>query len=310
MATPHTKPYHEVSLLDFQRCFSNEKTCWDYLKLMRWPDGLTCLRCKGRKFDFIRTRRIFECKGCHKQMSITAGTIFEKSRLPLHKWFWAIFLMSTSKKGVSMLYLQKQLGIRSYETAWLMGHKIRQAMTQRDSTYQVKDTVQADEIYIGGRQPRAELETLGTNKTPFLIMVEETKAKPRFVSFEELESIYDGHVVPALKKRVQKGSRLKMDAGAGYANITKGGYYALKQVNYSKEKLKAQKHLAWVNTLTSNLKRFLLSTYHGIHPKYRRAYLAEFAYRFNRRYWPHQAFDRLLYACIYGKPTPLPVLSG
>ena len=142
-------------------------------------------------------------------------------------------------------------------------------------------------------------------------MVEENKkSKPRFVSFEQLESIYDGHVIPNLKKRVQKGSKLKMDAGAGYSNVTKGGDYTLEQLNYSKEKEKAQKHLEWVNILTSNLKRFLLSTYNGIHPKYRRAYLAEFAYRFNRRYWPYQAFDRLLYACINSKPIDLHALKA
>jgi hypothetical protein len=244
-------------------------------------------------------------------VSVTAGTIFDKSRLPLHKWFWAIFLMATSKKGVSMLYLQKQLGIRSYETAWLMGHKIRQAMSQREALYSLKGNVEADEIYIGGQQTFAEQRKYGTNKTPFLVMVEENnKSRPRFVSFEELESICDKHVIPALQKRVKKGSKLKMDGGIGYANVTKNGDYALEQSNYRKEKEKTQENLFWVNTLTGNLKRFLLSTYHGINPKYRKAYLAEFAYRFNRRYWPHQVFDRLLYACIYSKPTPLPVLSG
>ena len=210
-----------------------------------------------------------------------------------------------------MLYLQKQLGIQSYKAAWLMGHKIRQAMTQRDSGYQLKNTVQADEIYIGGRQPMEELQKLGTNKTPFLIMVEEAKkSKPRFVSFEQLESIYDDHVIPALKKRVKKGSKLKMDGGVGYSNVTKDGNYRLKQSVYSKGKEKTQKHLEWVNILTSNLKRFLLSTYHGIHPKYWRAYLAEFAYRFNRRYWSYQAFDRLLYACIKSNPVGLHALKS
>ena len=209
-----------------------------------------------------------------------------------------------------MLYLQKQLGIKSYQAAWLMGHKIRQAMTQRDSLYHLGNTVEADEIYIGGRQPMEELQKLGTNKTPFLIMVEEAKkARPRFVSFEELESIYDEHLIPVLKKRVKKGSKLKMDGGIGYSNATRGADYKLKQSSYSKDKEKTQEHLKWVNILTSNLKRFLLSTYHGIHPKYRRAYLAEFAYRFNRRYWPYQAFDRLLYACIRSKPVTLPELK-
>lgn len=155
------------------------------------------------------------------------------------------------------------------------------------------------------------LQKLGTNKTPFLIMVEEgKKSKPHFVSFEELETIYDEHLIPALKKRVEKGSKLKTDGGGGYVNASKDGDYKHERSIYMSDAEKTQDHLKWVNILTSNLKRFLLSTYHGIHPKYRRAYLAEFAYRFNRRYWPYQAFDRLLYACINAKPIGLHALKA
>jgi len=311
MATPQKKPYKEMDLLDFQRRFPDEKSCWDYFVLMRWPDGAICRGCQGKKFDFIRTRKLFECKKCHKQMSVTARTLFDRTRLPLRKWFWAVFLMATSKKGVSMLYLQKQLGIRSYQTAWLMGQKIRRAMTSRDALYSLRGAVEADEIFIGGRQSFDKRREYGTNKTPFLMTVEENKkSRPRFVSFEELETIYDEHLIPALKKKVQKGSTLKTDGSGSYINASKDGDYRHERSVYSKDKEKTQEHLKWINTLTSNLKRFLLSTYHGISAKYRKAYLAEFAYRFNRRYWPRQAFDRLLYACIHGQPAPLPVLSG
>jgi transposase-like protein len=141
-------------------------------------------------------------------------------------------------------------------------------------------------------------------------MVEETKGgAPRFVSFEELESIYEEHVVPALEKRVEKGSALKSDGAGAYIKAKEKGYDLDRSV-YQTEKEKTQEHLFWVNTLTSNLKRFLLSTHHGVHRKYRRVYLAEFAYRFNRRYWPAQAFDRLLYACVKAKPVPLPELKA
>jgi transposase-like protein len=307
--TSKKKPYQEMSLLDFQNQFPDEKSCLDYLIRMRWPEKVVCLTCAHEKLDLLRYRRAFECRKCHKRTFVTAGTIFDRSHLPLRKWFWTIFLMSTPKKGISMLYLQKQLGIKSYQAAWLMGHKIRQAMTQRDTRYTLKNTVQADEIFIGGKQPMEELQKLGTNKTPFLIVVEEDKKRPRFVSFEELETIYDEHLIPALKKKVEKGSQLKTDGGGGYVNASKDGDYKHKRSVYMSDAKKTQEHLKWVNILTSNLKRFLLSTYHGIHPKYRRAYLAEFAYRFNRRYWPYQAFDRLLYACIKSKPATLPSLK-
>lgn len=307
------KPYHDLGLLDFQVRFPNEQSCWDYLVKMRWPDGCTCPKsCKSAKMDLIKKRKtgIFECRKCHTQSYVTAGTIFHKSHLPLRKWFWAIFLMATSKKGISMLYLQRQLGIKTYRAAWLMGHKIRHAMLNRNMLYPLRGTVQADEIFIGGKRSKAARKALGTNKTPFLIGVEEgAKEQPRFVTFEELKNIYDDEILAAIEKHVQKGSRIKSDGSGAYEKVAKKGYAHERSV-YSHDPQKTAEHLKWVNMLTSNLKRFLLSTYHGVFPKYRKAYLAEFAYRFNRRYWPEQAFDRLLYACIHAKPVDLPALKA
>ena len=307
---PKGKPYKDFSLLDFQDKFSTERTCWDYLVKMRWPEGVTCSHCIDSKLDFIQTRKVFECRQCHRQIYPTAGTIFHKSRVPLRKWFWAIYLMATSKKGVSMLYLQNQLGLGSYHTAWLMGHKIRQAMAQRDSIYTLGGIVETDEILIGGKQSLDERRSKGDNKTPFLIAVEEnSNGGPRFLSFEELETIYEEHVVPAIKKNIRAGSTIKSDGSGVYVKAQKEGYKHERSVEM-KEPEKTHEHLKWINIITSNLKRYLLSTHHGVFPKYRKAFLAEFAYRFNRRYWPHEAFDRLLYACIYADPAPLPVLSA
>jgi hypothetical protein len=240
-----------------------------------------------------------------------AGTIFHKSRQPLRKWFWAIYLMATSKKGVSMLYLQNQLGIKSYRAAWLMGHKIRSAMIAREELYTLTGTVQTDEIFIGGKQSLEEKRKYGSSKTPFLMTVSESGdgKTPRFVKLQELEDITSEYVIPAIELGVEPGSLLKTDGAVTYVAAQKKGY-ALKQSSYNQHPKETTEHLKWLNTLTSNLKRFLISTYHGVFPKYRQAYLAEFAYRFNRRYWPHQAFDRLLYACLHAEPKTLPELKA
>lgn len=217
--------------------------------------------------------------------------------------------MSTSKKGVPALYLQKQLKIGSYRAAWLMGQKIRQAMKQRNDLYQTAGTVEVDEIHIGGQQTHDQ-RRLGSNKSPFLIMVEETrKGGPRFLSFEELETIYAEHVLPALERNVQKGSILKSDGAGAYLKARKEGYKQRRSI-YQKNRVKTQKHLWWVNMITSNLKRFLVSTHHGVHPRYRKTYLEEFAYRFNRRHWPKELFNRLLYACVAADPTTLRELTA
>lgn len=308
----HGKPYRDLSLLAFQNRFPDEKSCLEYFLKMRWPEGCKCSKVCKSKMYLVKKRGtvVFECKECGTQIYATAGTIFHRSRQPLRKWFWAIFLMATSKKGVSMLYLQRQLGIKSYQAAWLMGHKIRQAMRERDSVYTLKGTVQTDEIFIGGKQSRASQRAIGTNKTVFFISVEEAdEEKPRFVTFEELKAIYDQHIVSAIEKRIQKRSIIKSDGSGAYKKAKEKGY-TIEQSVYQKDPKATAEHLKWVNVLTSNLKRFLLSTYHGVFSKYRNEYLAEFAYRFNRRYWPEQAFDRLLYACIKAKPLKVPALTS
>lgn len=310
MADAKIKPYTEMGLLEFLARFPDEQSCWDYLREMRRPKGFECPKCRNGSSSFLTQRKVFQCNKCKKQQSVTAGTIFHKSRVSLQKWFWCIYFMATSKKGAPILYLQGQLNIKSYRTVWLMTHKIRHAMAFRDSQYTLRGIVETDEIFIGGKQSLKEMSELGSNKTPFLIMVEENNhGGPRFLSFEELETIYEQHVVPAIEKHITKGSMLKSDGAGPYVKAKDKGYKNDRVVAL-KEPDKAHEHLKWVNLITSNLKRYLLSTHHGVFPKYRKAFLIEFAYRFNRRFWPHQAFDRLLYACIYCDFTTLDELTA
>jgi transposase-like protein len=303
--TDEREPYDEMSLLDFQKRFPDDGACWEHLVRIRWPKGKPCPGC-GRSLRLIETRYLFQCNACRKQVSATAGTIFHKSRIPLRKWFWAIYLMATSKKGVSMLYLQKHLRIKSYRAMWMMGHKIRHAMATRDALYKLKDTVEVDQFTVGGQQTlEHRRQTRRIRKSPFLVAIQEgKKGDPRFVKFEELESAFKEHVLPVLEKNITKGSRLKSDEGGVFLIAKKLGY-KVRPIAMSTHPEKAKEHLHWVYVLTSNVKRGLISTYHGCFPKYRKAYLAEFAYRFNRRYWPHQAFDRLLLACINSRQITL-----
>lgn len=310
MSTTKTKPYTEMNLLEFRVRFPDEQSCWDYLGKMRWPEGFKCSKCKNDTSCILAQRKVFQCNSCKAQQSATAGTLFHKSRIPLQKWFWCIYFMATSKKGTPMLYLQRQLDIKSYRTVWLMCHKIRHAMAHRDTHYTLSGIVETDEIFVGGKQTLSERRKSGTNKTPFLIMLEENKrGGPRFLSFEELETIYEQHVVSALEKNVKKGSTLKSDGASPYMKAKEKGYKN-DRVVVQKEPDKGHEHLKWANLITSNLKRYLLSTHQGVFPKYRKAFLAEFAYRFNRRFWPHQTFDRLLYACIHCDSTTLDVLKA
>jgi len=161
---------------------------------------------------FVKTRRVFQCNPCHKQVSVTAGTMFHQSHIPLQKWFWAIFLMATSSKGISMLNLRRHLGIKSYQAVWLMGHKIRHAMIQREGLYQLKGKVQVDPIHIGTQNLENRREIRENRNSQFLMGVQEgrTKNYPRFVTFEQLASGFKEEILPALEKRI---ANLKKIAG-------------------------------------------------------------------------------------------------
>ena len=298
------EPYDPMSLLDFQKRFPDEDACWSELIRIRWPKGHPCPGCR-KAMGFVQTRRVFQCNGCRKQISATAGTMFHQSHLPLQKWFWTIYLMAISPKGVSMKNLQKHLGIRSYQTVWLMGHKIRRAMMQRDELYKLNGTVEVDELQIGHQSHENRRKTREDRRTRFLMAIEEgSKGNPRFVTFEELESYFKETLLSKIDKAIEKGSTLKSDGNESYASAKERGYQ-VEPVHFSKAPEKAKDHLQWIHWVSSNIKRGLVSTYHGCFPKYRKAYLAEFAYRFNRRYWPGQAFQRLLLACILGNAKTL-----
>jgi transposase-like protein len=142
----------EMNLLEFQKRFFTEQACHEHLYQIRWPSGYKCPRCGHEEYSYHGVRQLYQCKGCKYQVSLTAGTVFHKTRTPLQKWFWMIFLMGRQKSGISMMSLQRMLGIKSYKTVWMMGHKIRHAMAHRDSHYKLGGLIEIDDTYIGSKK--------------------------------------------------------------------------------------------------------------------------------------------------------------
>jgi transposase-like protein len=137
----------DMDLADLIQQFGSEEKCRDYLVLLRWPDGVTCPRCDSRKISRIVKRNQYDCDSCRYQFSVTAGTIFHDSHLPLWKWFLAVYLIGESKKGISANQLKRMLKV-SYKTAWYLGHRIRAAM-QDDDPEPLRGIIEADETWMG-----------------------------------------------------------------------------------------------------------------------------------------------------------------
>ena len=151
------QPYRGTSLLHFQDHFGDEDQCLNYLMAKRWPEGFECPHCGSKKSCFKPSGNSFECYSCKKITSPTAGTLFHRSKVPLRKWYWAIFLVATSKKGVSALYLKKELKVH-YRTAWGILRKIRLAMANRDMQWNLKVT---ERKFIGKWQKKKTVSMNG-----------------------------------------------------------------------------------------------------------------------------------------------------
>ena len=141
------------TLIEFQEQFPNEEACWKALRLVRWPHGFECPHCGHRKSYPIARRRLEQCQSCRHQASLTAGTIFHKTRVPLRVWFLGIFFVARHKQGISALQFQRDTGLGSYQTAWSLLHKVRSALWHR-AEHRLRGWVEADEAYVGSKRDR------------------------------------------------------------------------------------------------------------------------------------------------------------
>jgi transposase-like protein len=255
----------------------------------------------------MAVRRVHECTGCSYQCSVTAGTIFHKTRTPLSSWFWAIYRMSQDKKGISAVQLSKEIGV-SYPTAWLMLHKIRKAMGDRDRRYRLRGLVEVDEGYVGGQEHgenrRGRGQRGARTKSVVAVAVERRaagkpgqKPVPGFAALEVIPDAATETLEKFLGGKVNPGSHVLSDGWHGYRRLKQKGFEHTPTV-LSKQKQEAHVLFPWVHIALSNLKRFLLGTHHKVERKHLPRYVAQFNYRLNRRSMETDLMIRLLRACI------------
>jgi len=286
-----------LSLMQFQKKFGTEKACQKHLFRLRWPEGFRCPRCQHGEAYFHRTRRLYHCKACGYQASLTAGTVFHKTRTPLHKWFWMIWLMGRQKSGISMLSLQRMLEIKTYKTVWTMGHKIRRALADRDANYKLAGLIEMDDTYFGAPKP-GKRGRGAAGKAKVVVAVETpTEKKPRFAAMRMVPRVSSAEIQPLVRERLAAEAVIKTDGWQGYSflDFAPGVRHEWLVPGSGKE---APKVLPWVHTLIANIKGNIRGVHHGVSPKHLPRYLAEFCYRFNRRFWEPQMFNRMLHACL------------
>lgn len=295
----------QLSLMEFQARFPDEEACRLWLERRRWPDGFVCPRCAGRRSSYVSTRRDHECLDCRYQVSLTAGTIFHKTRVPLHKWLWMMYWLALHKKPPSILQMQRDLAIGSYKTAWRMSHAIRLAMTDQARRDVLGGTVELDDAYFGGAAPGGPGGRGAARKKAVVVGVSKESADggPRRVAFEVAAQI-DGDAIDALSRRqIAAGSRVVTDALAANRAVARRGDVEHAPVAIGGDRGRQRRHLGWVHILISNAKRLILGTHHSVGGQHLAGYLGEFAWRFNRR--RADLFGLLTRACLGHGPVPL-----
>src|SRR5690348_5677601 len=278
--------HYPRSVGEFQAWFGTDGDCLDYLEWLRWPGGFTCPSCGNAGGWRLGDGRL-ECAGCHARTSVTAGTIFDRTRTPLTVWFTACWLFATQKDGISAQSLQRSLEIGSYPTAWAMLHRLRSVLV-RPGRDRLSGTVQVDETYIGGDEPGLAGGRAPGKKVLTGIAVE--VSEPKGIGRCRMAVLADGSagsLRPFVTGAVEPGATVITDAWMGYHGLAGLGYVHERR---SQRAARARGEdpgelLPAVHRVASLAKRWLLGTHQGsVDEAHLPAYLDEFVFRFNRRH--------------------------
>jgi len=266
----------ETNLVNLIEHYGNDTKCREYLEVLRWGDGIKCPRCGSDKISHIEKRDQYDCDKCRYQFSVTAGTIFHDSHLPIWKWFLAIYLMTESKKGMSANQLKRSLGV-SYKTAWYLCHRVRKAMEEATDKPKLDGIVEVDETFVGGRYDKRRKRG-PWEKQPVMGLLQ------RNGSFEARTIPTTGKrvLVGIINDRIDKKATIMTDEYKAYKSLDKD--FKHESVNHRKEEwARGNVHTNSIENAWSLFKRSIVGSYHQISTKHMDAYLDEFEWRFNNR---------------------------
>ena len=302
-----------LSMRDFQLQYGSDEQCESALFASRWPKGWSCAKCACTRCFTTRNghgRQLWECLICGYQSSSIVGTVFEHTKLPLSIWFLAIYTMTQSKNAVAALELKRLLGV-SYKTAWLVKHKLLMTMLLREAPRRLDERVEIDDAYLGGERAGSINGGRGAyNKSAFVAAVQTDKdGKPCFMRLTPIAGFSKQTVKDWATQNLASTAHVVSDGLHSFSQVLQVATSHERHVTGGGRQAAKRPELRWVNTMLGNLKTALSGTYHWFdHAKYGARYLAEFAYRFNRRFNLAAMVPRLLRAAVTTKPLPLSVL--
>ena len=271
------------NLLAMMQTFPDEQSCIDHLRSIHWENGAFCPHCGSTKIYHFSDKRTHKCGDCRQRFSIKVGTIFEDSKIELRKWFMAIYLMTSHKKGIASTQLAKDIGV-TQKTAWFMLHRLRYAAETRSFKSPLKGEIEVDETFMGGKEKnkharkRKHLGTGGAGKTAVMGLLE----RGGDLRAEKVENVKAATLHGKIAQHIAPGSLVVTDEWPGYNGL--GGKYRHERVRHSAhEYARGKFHTNGIEGAWSHFKRQVYGIHHWISPKHLDRYLDEFTYRFNRR---------------------------
>jgi transposase-like protein len=281
-----------ISTFQLFATFPDEETAREYLEKRLWADGVKCPECKGKERITKRKDGYYRCNPCKMDFTVRTGTIFERSHVPLHKWVYAMYLVVTSRKGISSLQLSKEIGV-TQKSAWFMLQRLREACSQNSD--KLRGIVEIDETFIGGleinkhEKDKRRLGRGSVGKAPVLGMRERggrTKAMP--IKNTTMETIQN-----AIHANIEVGSTLLTDEHAAYNDLD-GLFFRQHRVNHSAgEYVRGMASTNGIESVWAVLKRGLNGTFHHISVKHLGRYVDEFTFRLNEGNVKRHTLDRL-----------------
>lgn len=311
-----------MKLNEFFAKYSDEESCKQFFKEQREGHGIVCRKCGCVSHYWIERQSKWQCKGCKYRTGLKYGTVMENSNLGYRVWLWALYLISLTKKGFSALEMQRLTGHKRYEPIWLLMQKIRISMGHRDDKYQLDGFIEMDEGFFEGHRKKEDehianksvkeldrqVKAIVAVSTTQVRDSEHKKHRPNtragYLKMSVVSSLNKKEVTREAEKMIQKSATIITDGKRCYRGLQQ--ICTMHKEVIVQDKKEVSKVFPWVHTAISNVKKKLLGLHHQVKDAYMQNYLSEFCYKFNRRYFGENLFDRLIVATLssaWYKPT-------
>lgn len=302
-----------MKVFEFMQDFPNEVKCKLHFKEFREQSGVFCVKCGCSKQYWLQAKWQWQCSKCNFRTGLRSGTIMHKTKISFHKFYLCMSLMTMTKKGFSAKEMQRQLSHKRYRTIWVLMHRLRDAMGQREDLYKLSGAIEMDEGYFThtnaenqklkrgrGSQRKKNVAVMAESTPLEIIETGEKSSHFRYAKMKALDNHTSKSLNEVVREDIEKESILITDKSTSYEDFKK---LFDCHISYKSDKQTTKSTLKWVHITISNAKRTLLGIYDMMKSEYLQAYLNEFCYRLNRRYFGENLFNRLIIASISANKT-------